>query len=197
MESKEDNRQKTTEIRDEELTKRITHTPVHQKYEEYFVNKKGEKEGLYIKYSVHGRKVYEATYKSGVLDGIEKRWWYDESEKINKTFNTCEHNEGKYKSAYVEILVPEDAKRVTPADTDYSFKSRISHGKVMSIIDEQNNKYDYAVSMIYTDNKVTYRVGEVVFPDEFDSNPEIDCSHGIHVLRYRDQCEKWFMNFYL
>ena len=95
---------------------------------------------------------------------------------------------------YVKIMVPKEAGRVTPIDTDNTYKSRISHGVVLAIESEDGKQYDSAVSFVYTRERLTYVVGErVAFdPDDFDDDLGVECGAGINVHRYRDQCTKWF-----
>ena len=95
---------------------------------------------------------------------------------------------------YVKIMVPKDAPRVTPKDTNETYKSRISHGVVLAIESEDGNQYDSAVSCVYTKERLTYVVGERVAVDEddFDDDVAVECGAGINVHRYRDHCTKWF-----
>ena len=95
---------------------------------------------------------------------------------------------------YVKIMVPDEARRVTPVDTNKTYKSRVSHGVVLAIESEDAKHYDSAVSFVYTKERLTYVVGErvAVDPDDFDDDPDVECGAGINVHRYRDQCTQWF-----
>jgi hypothetical protein len=98
---------------------------------------------------------------------------------------------GKY--VYVRLTVPKEAQRITPIDQDNSFKSRVEYAKVEQIIDSYGKEYNEAFSCAYNyDKKLTYKIGEIVYPDKFDDNIMTTCGAGINVHTYKDQCEKWF-----
>ena len=94
---------------------------------------------------------------------------------------------------YIRLTVPADARRVTPQDTDYKYKSRVEFAKVEEIVGEDGTEYKEAVSGVRwrSDDGTTYRVGEIVRPDHFDPSPVTTYTNGIHVHAYRDQCDVW------
>ena len=60
-------------------------------------------------------------------------------------------------------------------------KCRCEYAKVLSIIDENGNKYDIGKSAITRiGNQLTYKVGEYVYADSFDENRFNECAPGIH-----------------
>lgn len=60
-------------------------------------------------------------------------------------------------------------------------KCRCEYAKVLSIIDENGNRYDIGKSAITNiDNQLTYKVGEYVYADAFDENRFNECAPGIH-----------------
>lgn len=87
-----------------------------------------------------------------------------------KKINDCDGN-------YIcKLLIPKDAKRSSAT----SRKCRCSKAKVLEITDlrtgenvdevHHNNPYKYTL----------YKVGEFVYPDEWDDDRFNECSHGIH-----------------
>lgn len=75
----------------------------------------------------------------------------------------------------VELSIPADAKR-SSATTN---KCRCDKALVVSITDiETGDEITEIVNHNYTDT--TYRVGETVFPDSYNEDRWIECSHGIH-----------------
>lgn len=60
-------------------------------------------------------------------------------------------------------------------------KCRCEYAKVLSIMDENGNKYDIGRStMVEIGNQLTYKVGEYVYADSFDENRFHECAPGIH-----------------
>lgn len=97
----------------------------------------------------------------------------------------------------LELLVPRSAERVIGLDaldsrsSNYG-KCRVSKAKVVRVFN-QNLK---DVTGLPSTPKVfrsrhhysfTYKVGEWVKPDSFDSNPGTICSNGIHIFLYPEQ----------
>jgi antitoxin component YwqK of YwqJK toxin-antitoxin module len=95
------------------------------------------------------------------------------------------------KLVFVKLLVAPEAKRVTPKNTHELYKGRVSLAKVMEIFDEQGNKYDSAISFVWSNNPTTYTVGENVVPTGFNDDPNEECGAGINAHVYQDQCEIW------
>lgn len=75
----------------------------------------------------------------------------------------------------VQLLIPKDARR-SSATTG---KCRCDKAMVVAItsLDEKEN-YSEATSCRYTE--LTYKVGEMAYPDTFDENRWDECSNGIH-----------------
>ena len=77
----------------------------------------------------------------------------------------------------VKLEIPEDAKR-SSATTN---KCRCDKAKVLDIIcisDDHPLNLQEITNFKYT--KITYKVGEMVYPDSFDENRWNECTHGIH-----------------
>lgn len=87
-----------------------------------------------------------------------------------------------YKIVYAPVLVklsfPEEAQVVNLNEQ----KSRASIAKVESI--QLLNEFGgEGVTNNFQGTKCDYKVGELVYPDKFDPNPNIDCSYGIHFCK--------------
>jgi hypothetical protein len=85
----------------EEL-KQVTTTYVDgNKCEEYFVNEKGDKEGLYIKYDPDGNKIKELTYDCGQFHGVRKQW----NSREKEPYWTAEYQHGILHGKFIYIGV--------------------------------------------------------------------------------------------
>ena len=101
-------------------------------------------------------------------------------------------NQSEIVNVYVQIFVPGEAKRVTPVDFRWIYKSRIEYGLVVSINDSYGNAYTRAQSFVHKDKSLDYVVDEFVKPDSFNDEVNVDCGAGINVHCYKDQCTQWF-----
>jgi len=83
------------------------------------------------------------------------------------------------RSYIVELLIPTDAQRTSSL---VGRKCRASHAIVVNVYDLNRKPVSVGtfVSLLRTGNPLTYRVGETVFADSFDSDIRVECSHGIH-----------------
>ena len=83
----------------------------------------------------------------------------------------------------VKLEIPEDARRCS-ATTN---KCRCDKAKVLEITRIKDGATtDEIVNESYRPS-VTYKVGEMVFPDSFDENRWNECSHGIHFFINKDE----------
>lgn len=93
-----------------------------------------------------------------------------------------------YKRAWeyiVKLEIPEDAER-SSATTN---KCRASKAMVLEIQNEDGTKSDTTeVKSVWGK---TYKIGEMVYPDEWDYNRWNECSHGIHFFMDRDEAVAW------
>ena len=76
----------------------------------------------------------------------------------------------------VKLEIPEDAKRSSATTS----KCRCDKAKVISITDLDGSNPINEIENTAQNHHVTYKVGEMVFPDSFDENRWNECSHGIH-----------------
>lgn len=77
----------------------------------------------------------------------------------------------------VKLLIPEDAKRSSATTR----KCRCSHAKVLGIYDILGNPTDFTeLDHSAYGHITTYRVGQIVRPDDFDEYRWNECSNGIH-----------------
>lgn len=82
----------------------------------------------------------------------------------------------KVKNCLVKLEIPEDAKRCSATTS----KCRCDKAKVLDIFHLERQK---SVDSVTNDNynpSVTYKVGEMVYPDSFDEDRWNECSNGIH-----------------
>ena len=81
----------------------------------------------------------------------------------------------KVNDRLIRLLIPADANRSSAT----SSKCRCDKAKVLSITSiEEDVTYTEVTNYNYA--KLTYKVGEMVYPDSFDDDRWNECSHGIH-----------------
>ena len=95
-------------------------------------------------------------------------------------------------AVYVQLRVPADAKRVTPRDVEHRYQGRVDRAFVVGITDADGKKYEEARSFVYHFGKLTYKLGQEVRPDGFQTNALLRYAQGIHVHRHKDHCDRWF-----
>lgn len=87
----------------------------------------------------------------------------------------------------IKLLIPEDAKRSSATTSKCRSDKAIvlaienADGTVAEVTEVENNNYA----------KITYRVGETVYPDSWDDNRYNECSHGIHFFINRQEAVNW------
>ena len=82
----------------------------------------------------------------------------------------------KVKNCLIKLEIPEDAKRCSATTS----KCRCDKAKVLDIFHlERRESVDSVANDKYKPS-VTYKVGEMVYPDSFDENRWNECSNGIH-----------------
>ena len=88
----------------------------------------------------------------------------------------------------VELLIPADAKRCSATTR----KCRASYAKVLSIttLAGEPVNTDSVANTTYSPN-IVYKVGEFVYPDEFDDDRWNECSHGIHFFINRQDAVEY------
>ena len=79
-------------------------------------------------------------------------------------------------SNIVQLEIPADAKRSSAT----TMKCRCDKAKVVSITSLDGKKEHSSVENKEYNPHITYKVGEMVYPDSFDDNRWDECSHGIH-----------------
>jgi antitoxin component YwqK of YwqJK toxin-antitoxin module len=177
----------------------------------------GERNGLYQEYHKNGAIKKKIMYVDGMIHGLYSEFrkngallytYLYENDMIKQVIdirdllgNQCVLASGEITvwkackahgtNVYVRLTVPEGARRVTPKLGE-QYKSRVEYAKVEQIIDKDGKEYKEAVSYIYRESTLTYKVGETVHPDEFDGGITNNCGAGINVHRYKDHCDIWF-----
>ena len=90
----------------------------------------------------------------------------------------------------VKLEIPADAKRSSGTDK----KCRCSHAKVLEIQNLDGTVADFVdhvFSPTYKNNKICYRVSEIVYADSFDNRFWIECTNGIHFFMDRNDAIAW------
>jgi hypothetical protein len=85
----------------------------------------------------------------------------------------------KTSAGVVTLLIPRSAARVNAYG---SRKCRAEYALVLDAPEGAVSKHD---------NHTKYVVGETVYPDSYDPDPRIECSHGIHFFLTRTEAENW------
>jgi hypothetical protein len=111
------------------------------------------------------------------------------------TWKACISRGGNF--VYVELLVPADAKRVTPFNeiNDRTklkgYKARVSKAKVISIKDKEGNDYTESSAFVFSPHGMMYKVGETIEISDFNDNVSSPCGAGISCHLHRDHCDQW------
>lgn len=147
-------------------------------------------------HDVNGRRMV-SEYRAGemvkvvsLVDGLGRETVLPEGEI--DVWKACVSVRGG-RAVYVHLVIPHDARRVTPADTTATYKSRVEYAVVIGIEDavDPTIRHTEAESSVYGGTRLRYVLGQEVRPDGFDPSPALECGHGIHVHRYRDHCTRW------
>lgn len=100
-------------------------------------------------------------------------------------YKKCRYNdkEGR-KDCIVKLKITEDAKRIS----QLSGKCRCSKAEVLKITDlTEGNDLNSCYS--FWDLNYVYKVGEIVIPDKFCNDKDIECGNGIHFFMSRKEAE--------
>ena len=92
----------------------------------------------------------------------------------------------KANGCIVKLLIPEDAKRSSATTT----KCRCSKAKVLDIENIETGEKVEEIRSNY-DNNFIYRVGKIVYVDNFDDDRWNECSTGIHFFVNRENAIKY------
>ena len=84
----------------------------------------------------------------------------------------------KVNTGVIKLLIPEDAQRTS---TLVGRKCRASYVKVLE---------GSGVSLTYL-TKLEYKEGEFVYPDKYDDDIRVECTHGIHFFMTKKEAENW------
>ena len=115
-----------------------------------------------------------------------------------------------YIGDYIAVLqIPEDAKRLTttthsnivnhilPCAAHYAYKCRADKVRVLRIETLSGECRFITAYSKYTQmfakkgDIISYEIGKTVYADEFDDDPNIDCSHGINFFMQREDAEAY------
>lgn len=124
--------------------------------------------------------LYDADLREADLSGCK-----------NLHFQICPKNGSftawkKASGCVVELKIPAWARRTSSIG---SRKCRAEFAIVVDIRD-QNQKQIKTVTGKY-DKTTVYEIGKIVRPDSYDSDPRVECSHGIHFFVTREEAENY------
>ena len=88
----------------------------------------------------------------------------------------------KVQGRLVTLLIPGEAKRTASL---VGRKCRAEYAVVTWI------EGDQPVTSSHNGPQTTYEVGKTIYPDSYDDNPMVDCSHGIHFFQTRKEAEEF------
>lgn len=88
------------------------------------------------------------------------------------------------------LLIPKSAARVSSLGR----KCRASKAKVLSIEDPTSGKKFKSGYSYFYSQPLKYKVGRTIRPDSFDSDPSVDCSHGIHFFMTKEEAINYGTN---
>ena len=85
----------------------------------------------------------------------------------------------------VKLEIPEDARRSSATTR----KCRADKARVLEIQNKDGSKAD--VTEVTSERGGVYKVGEMIYPDEWDECRWNECSNGIHFFVTRMEAEDW------
>ena len=110
-------------------------------------------------------------------------------------FKQCIYEDSLIKTCcIVKLLIPSDAKR----SSAFGNKCRSDKAEVLAIYDVDGNELKNT-SEVYSHMKLNgrfkgrtaYKIGEMVYSDDFDENRFNECSHGIHFFMSFDEARDY------
>ena len=84
----------------------------------------------------------------------------------------------KVESKIVKFRIPEEAKRTA------SLVGRKCRAEYAVVLDIEGG------GPVET-RRLVYRIGETVYPDKYDDDIRVECTHGIHFFQTREEAEKY------
>ena len=161
--------------------------------EEFYAD--GKREGRAVLWNPDGKVTNDVHYKEDRVVSVVSQLDDRGRETVLpdgeiEVWKMCRASDNTY--VYVQIRVPEEARRVTPLQDigEATYKARVEYGVVVGIQDRDGKAYTEATSFVHNERMV-YRVGEEVRPSTLSMDPNVDCGPGIHVHRHRDHCDQW------
>ena len=85
----------------------------------------------------------------------------------------------------MKLEIPEDARRSSATTR----KCRADKARVLEIQNKDGSKAD--VTEVTSERGGVYKVGEMIYPDEWDECRWNECSNGIHFFVTRMEAEDW------
>jgi len=86
----------------------------------------------------------------------------------------------------IKLEIPAKAKR---HNYIASRKCRAEFVKVLEIWDGKKKIQEF--QNCTHNQKITYKIGELVYPDKYDPDPMVECSNGIHFFLTKQEAKDW------
>jgi len=86
----------------------------------------------------------------------------------------------------IKLEIPAKAKR---HNYIASRKCRAEFVKVLEIWDGKKKIQEF--QNCTHNQKITYKIGELVYPDKYDPDPLVECSNGIHFFLTKQEAKDW------
>jgi hypothetical protein len=93
---------------------------------------------------------------------------------------------GNKENCLVKLKIPENAKRHNAIT---GRKCRAEFVDVITIYDSEGNEIEKCVGT--RDDSIIYEKGKRVFPDNYDPDPRVECSNGIHFFLTKQEAIEW------
>lgn len=133
-----------------------------------------------------GTRLYDCNFRDALFENIKT----NESTRMGIPM-TCPDT-GSFigwkagRNYIIKLEIPEDAER----SSSNSRKCRCSKAKVLEIQSLTDETILHGEDVSFRGGLI-YRVGEMVYPDEWDPNRWNECSHGIHFFLTKEEALYW------
>jgi hypothetical protein len=87
----------------------------------------------------------------------------------------------KISKVLIKLEIPKKAKRVNSL---VGRKCRANFAKILKVYNDQKSVQGGHAGLTYTE-------GETIYPDKFDDDIRIECTHGIHFFITKQEAENW------
>ena len=144
---------------------------------EFGTLKEANLKGAYLK----GAYLKEANLRGANLEGENLKWANLTHFQIPQEGSLIVYK--KVNNKVLKLEVPEGAKRTASL---VGRKCRAEFVKVLEISDGNSYIVNKSKSHI-----IKYSIGRTVYPDFYDDDPRVECTHGIHFFLTRKEAEEY------